>query len=242
MSLLVLAFEAALYPTLLAAVVILLQLERPARLIAAYLAGGMVISVGLGLAIVYALNDSTLVQSGSSVLSWTADLALGGLVLLAAVALATHADERMRARRARRKRERALARDAGREPPPPALEDESANAEPWSQRVLARGSVPIVFLAALFVNVPGAAYLIALKDIAAGDYPVGGVVGRILLFNAIMFLLAEIPLVGLLVAPERTGAFVGDMNDWLRDHSRQLAIIVCATMGLYLVVRGLSRA
>ena len=63
MSLLLLAFEAALYPTLLAAVVILLSLDRPARLIGAYLAGGMTISVGLGLAIVFALDGSNLVES-----------------------------------------------------------------------------------------------------------------------------------------------------------------------------------
>lgn len=241
MSLLLLAFEAALYPTLLAAVVILLQLERPVRLIGAYLAGGMVVSVGLGLAIVYALDGSTLVQSNSSLLSWAADLAIGGLALLAAVALATHADERMRARRARHRRERALAHAGGRELPPEP-EPERTEVEPWSQRILARGSVPIVFVAALFVNVPGAAYLIALKDIAAGHYAVPGVVGRVLLFNAIMFLLAEIPLVGLLLAPDRTGELVDRMNTWLREHSRQLAIVVCVTMGLYLVVRGLSRA
>jgi len=235
MSLLVLAFEAALYPTLLAAVVILLSTERPVRLIAAYLAGGMTISVGLGVVIVLALDGSSALSNGSgSVLSWTADLAVGGLALLAAVALATHADERWRARR------RARLEAAGRAAP----RDEAVEAkgEPWTQRLLARGSVPLVFVAALFVNVPGAAYLIALKDIAAGDHSTAGAFALILLFNLIMFLLAEIPLVGLLVAPDRTGALVDDMNRWLRDHSRQLASGICLVLGVYLVVRGLARA
>ncbi len=232
MSLLLLAFEAALYPTLLAAVVILLSLERPARLIAAYLAGGMVISIGLGLAIVFALDGSTLVQSNTSLLSWTADLAIGGLAVLVAVALATHADDRMRARRRRSRRRRGR----------PEPEPEITKAEPWSQRILARGSVPIVFVAALFVNVPGAAYLIALKDIAAAHSSTETVVAQILLFNVIMFLLAEIPLAGLLIAPERTAGFVDQMNTWLRDHSRQLAIVICITMGGYLIARGLAHA
>jgi len=233
MSLLVLAFEAALYPTLLAAVVILLATDRPARLIAAYLAGGMTISVGLGLAIVFALDASSLDTSQHSLLSWTGDLVIGGLALLLAVALATHADERFRARRADR---RAAARSAS---PPPVQEPKG---EPWSQRMLARGSVPVVFVAALFVNVPGAAYLIALKDIAAGDHTTGEVVLLVLLFNLIMFLLAEIPLVGLLVAPDRTGALVDDMNRWLREHSRQLAVVICFTFGVYLIARGLAHA
>ncbi len=236
MSLLLLAFEAALYPTLLAAVVILLSLERPARLIGAYLAGGMVVSVGLGLAIVFALDGSTLVQSNKALLSWTADLAIGGLAVLVAVALATHADDRLRARR-RRRRDR---KRNGRQQPEAVPED--TKAEPWSQRILARGSVPIIFVAALFVNVPGAAYLIALKDIAAGHHSTGSIVAQVLLFNVIMFLLAEIPLVGLLVAPERTGEFVDRMNTWLHDHSRQLAIFVCITMGGYLIVRGIAHS
>jgi hypothetical protein len=236
MSLLLLAFEAALYPTLLAAVVILLSLERPARLIGAYLAGGMVISIGLGLAIVFALDGSTLVQNSKSLLSWTADLAIGGLAILVAVALATHADDRMRARRRRSKDRRRHGS------PEPERATEDTKAEPWSQRILARGSVPIVFVAALFVNVPGAAYLIALKDIAAAHSSTGTVVAQVLLFNVIMFLLAEIPLVGLLVAPERTAGFVEQMNTWLHDHSRQLAIVICITMGGYLVARGLAHA
>jgi Sap, sulfolipid-1-addressing protein len=68
------------------------------------------------------------------------------------------------------------------------------------------------------------------------------VLARILLFNVIMFLLAEIPLVGLLVAPERTGVLVDQMNRWLRDHSRQIAIGICLVLGVYLVARGLANA
>lgn len=234
MTLLVLAFEAAIYPTLLAAVVILLTLERPARLIAAYLAGGLMISIGLGCLIVFALDGSNAVDNEQSLLSWTADLAIGGLALLAAVALATHQDERVRARRRARRARRGRVE--------PMRDEEADKREPWSQRILARGSVPIVFVAALFVNVPGAAYLVALKDIAAGNHSTATTVGLILLFNLIMFLLAEIPLVGLLVAPERTGVLVDGMNRWLNEHSRQLAIGICATLGAFLIVRGLANA
>jgi len=233
MSLLVLAFGAALYPTLLAAVLILLSLERPKRLIAAYLAGGMTVSITFGLLIVELLGGTNLVDNQQSLLSWTGDLVIGGLAVLVAVALATHADDRMRERRAAR---RAVPVPVGGAAAPVV---EAPNAEPWSQRILARGSVPVVFVAALFVNIPGAAYLVALKDIAAADQSFAADLGQILLFNVIMFLLAEIPLVGLIVAPEKTGALVDRMNTWLRDHSRQLAIGICFTLGVYLIVRGL---
>jgi hypothetical protein len=226
MDLVLLAFEAAIYPTLLAAVVLLLSQPRPVRLLGAYLAGGMIISIGLGLAIVAALQDSHAVGGSRSAPSWVADVVVGGLALLVAVALATRADVRLRARRAGK-----------REPPP-----EQTDREPWSQRILARGSVPLVFAAGLLINVPGAAYLIALKDIAAGDHPTGAVVFQVVLFNLIMFLLAEIPLVGLLVAPERTGALVARLDAWVSAHSRQIAAAVSGAIGVFLVVRGIVHA
>jgi hypothetical protein len=157
-QLLFLALEAALYPTLLAAVVILLSTPHPRRLLGAYLAGGLIVSIGLGIAIVKALEGSKAVTSESSGLSWGVDLAIGGLALLLAVALATRTDERFRERRRQH-------REAAGKVKPPSDDDKK---EPWSARILARGSTPIVFVAGLVVNVPGAAYLVGLKDIAAG--------------------------------------------------------------------------
>ncbi len=225
-----LALDAALYPTLLAAVVILLGQERPVRLLGAYLAGGMIVSVGLGLAIVLALDGSSKFSQGSG-LSWTADLALGGLALLAAVALSLRADQRLRARRA--------ARRARKHPEPPPAEDER---EPWSQRILARGSVPIVFAAALAINLPGAAYLIALKDLATAHHGVAANVALILLFNVIMFALAEVPLLGLIFARERTEGYVKRMDAWVAGHGREIAIGLAAVFGIFLIVRGLMNA
>ena len=70
-------------------------------LVSAYLSGGMVISIGLGLAVVAALEGSHQVKKSTSGLSWGADLAVGGLALLLAVALAMRADERVRRHRRR---------------------------------------------------------------------------------------------------------------------------------------------
>lgn len=226
-----LALEAALYPTLLAAVVILLSQPHPRRLLGAYLAGGFITSIGLGLLIVFKLKDSNAVSGGGSVLSWGGDLALGGLALLVAVALATRTDDHLRQRRARRKAANGKA-----------PKEDSAKREPWSQRVLARGSVPIVFVAGLAINVPGAAYLIALKDIAGGGHSRLTQVVAILAFNAIMFALAEIPLLGLLLAPERTHDLVRRTNAGLSSHGRQIATGLSAVFGVYLIARGISNS
>jgi len=229
-QLLFLALEAAIYPTLIAAVVILLAQPQRVKLLAAYLAGGLTISVGLGLALVFAAQPALEKQGSKSGLSWTTDLAIGGLALLLAVALATRADERARRRLAARKAHRAEGR-----PPKPEQEDR----EPWSQRLLAGGSAPIVFLAALAINLPGAAYLVGLKDIAAGHHSTGTDIALVVGFNAIMFALAEIPLAGLLIAPERTETLVLRANDWFSRNGRTIAMVICLTLGAFLVVRGI---
>jgi hypothetical protein len=123
----------------------------------------------------------------------------------------------------------------------PPSEDEEKK-EPWSARILSRGSVPIVFVAGLAVNVPGAAYLVGLKDIAAGKYSTSAEIALIVGFNLIMFALAEVPLAGLIFAPEATGALVKRFNVWLSSHGRQIAIVLCALLGLFLVVRGISNS
>jgi hypothetical protein len=224
-ELILLALSAALYPTLLAAVVILLSQPRRFPLLSAYLAGGLAISIGLGLVIVNRLDASQTLDTSKSTLSWTADLAVGGLALLLAVALATRVDERLRSRR--RARRPARPKD-GR--------------EPWSERILARGSVPIVFAAGLAINLPGASYLIALKDIAAGHHPGGVILFQVVLFNLIMFALAEIPWLGLVLAPDRTNALVARMDRMLSANGRRIAIVVCALFGVFLIVRGIAHS
>src|SRR4051812_36159812 len=99
LQLLILAVEAALYPTLLAAVVILVRQPRPKRLLGAYLVGGFTISILAGCAIVCVLEQSGTLDGSGSGLSWGADIVLGGLALLLAVALARRADVHVAERR-----------------------------------------------------------------------------------------------------------------------------------------------
>ncbi len=73
MHLVLLALSAAFYPTLFAAVVILLSQPRRLALMSAYLAGGLTISIGLGLAIVAALKA----LPGASYLIALKDIAAG---------------------------------------------------------------------------------------------------------------------------------------------------------------------
>jgi hypothetical protein len=202
MQVLLLALDAALYPTLLAAVVILLSQPRRLPLLATYVCGGLTISIAAGLAVIFVLEGSGALDNSRSGLSWTAD--------------------RRRAARRGRPADRA-----------------AVEKEPWSQRLLARGSVPIVFIAALALNLPGAAYLIALKDIAAANHSTAVDIVLVVAFNLIMFLLAEIPLLGLIFAPDTTNRRVERVNGWFSANGRRIAVVLCTALGVYLIARGI---
>jgi Sap-like sulfolipid-1-addressing protein len=102
--------------------------------------------------------------------------------------------------------------------------------------------VPVVLIASLAINLPGASYLVALKDIAAAHHSTGEDIVLVLGFNAIMFLLAEIPLVGLIVDPSRTEQSVRRVDDWFSRHGRQIATALCLILGVFLISRGIIRS
>ena len=138
-----LAFLSALYPTLLAVVVLVLQRPDPRRLLAAYLAGALLTSMVIGYAIVSALEAGNVVGAGDHSVGPGVDLAGGAIALLLVWLLVS---DWGRGRRERLK-ERREAKQAKRKRPP------------WSERVIRRGSVRLTFLVGMVLNLPGAMYL-----------------------------------------------------------------------------------
>ncbi len=215
-----LAFLAALYPTLLAAATVMLMLPHPKRLLLGYLFGAAMTSVTLGLLIVFTLQDSDLVSTTQHQLGPGADLALGGLALVVAFVLGTGRDERLT--------ERRRARKAAKEPAGP----------PRWQQALSHGSARTTFAVGAVLTLPGATYITALNRIAAEDLPVPATVGTILVFNLIMLMLLEVPLLGYALAPEWTPSAVARFRDALGRRGRTWAVRGAAIVGILLVVRG----
>jgi Sap, sulfolipid-1-addressing protein len=224
LELLPLALGSAVYPTLLAMVVLILGRPGPRRILAAYLAGALLVSMAVGLAVVRLLDAGKLVGGSHRTVSPAVDVGVGLLAVLLLWALLTDRDRRLRERR--RRRHEARAQDGG---------------DSWWQRILARDSVRLTFVLGVALNLPGALYLVALKNIAAADQSTAADVVQIALYNVIMFQWAEIPLIGYSVAPERTRELVARMNDWLGSHARQIAMALCGAAAAYLIARGLSR-
>ena len=67
----------------------------------------------------------------------------------------------------------------------------------WAERHLNRANARVAFVVGAAINLPGPLYLLALGDIATGGHNTAEQLSLIVLFNAITFLLVEIPLIGL---------------------------------------------
>src|SRR4051794_2247676 len=218
-----LAFFAAATPTLLAAVTVMLVLPSPKRLLLGYLLGAYMTSIGIGLVIVFTLQDSSAVSTTKNTLSPIEDLAFGAIFLVIAYALGSARGERLSERR----RERKEAKRAGKE-----------TKEPLPQRLLGRGSAKITFVVGAALTLPGVSYLTALHRLSVEDLPAATTVLSVIAFNLIMLLLLEVPLIGYAFAPERTQAAVESFKDWLARRRRTTAAYVLAILGALLILRG----
>ena len=223
-ELLPLALAAALYPPILGMVVVILARPSPRNLLLAYVVGALLVSIAAGLGVVAALHAGHVVGRSDHTVDPAVDLAGGLVALFVAWILVTDRDRQLRERRARRRAERADGRD------------------PWSRRMLERDSMRMTFLLGVALNLPGASYLVALKDIAAADQSTVTSVAEIVVFNLIMFALAEVPLVSFTLNPEATRKAVNGINAWLHYHARQLALVLCIAVGAFLLTRGIIHA
>jgi hypothetical protein len=221
-----LALAAAVYPTILAGVVVLLRQENPRPLLLGFWLGGMVISIAAGIIIVLVIEQSNKTVDTSSTARPVLDIVLGLLSLALAFAVWTGRTARLTAWRERRQ--------AKKPPPDP---DKQSFAERW----LGNGSVWLAVGAGAILNLPGVWYLAALTDIA-DVRPASHQLVQILVFNLIMFVLVEVPLAIYLIDEQRAQRAVDGFDGWVRAHKREVGSVVAAAVGVFLVGKGIVAA
>jgi hypothetical protein len=222
-----LALLAMFNPTLLAAVTLMLLLPNPKRLMLGYLLGAYTASIGAGLAIVFALHDSSATSTSKSTLSPLEDVVVGLLLLLVAAVLASDRDRPLRERRARRRSEKQA-------------EGGAEEKEPLPMRLLGRGSPRVAFVVGLLLSFPGVSYLTGLSQIHKLDLAALPTALLVIGFCLVQQLLLELPLAGYFVAPERTADAVKGFRAWLARNGRQAGIIVAAVLGALVLIRGIA--
>lgn len=221
LNLILLALAAAIYPTLLAAVILILGRENPFRMLIAFFLGGLTVSLLAGFGIVKAIESSG-AESHHHSTKPVLDIVVGAVSLLVAYGI-----WRGRITGGFIKKRRKTPREEATEKPS------------FASRTLGGDSVTMAAIAGLVLNVPGVWYLDALAGIAKAKPSTATVLLQLLLFNVIMLALVEIPILIYAVDPERATGLVTRLRDWAHRNARAIAIAVTAAVGLWLVIKGI---
>lgn len=226
-TIILLAFGSAVFPLLLVGVAILLTRPEPRSPLLAFYAGGMLVSITCGAVVVWVVQSAGW-ETGSTASPPhpSTSLLLEGLLALGLAWLLASGRVRALIERLRtRHPQHRFRRNNG--------------GPSWVERCLKNASAPIALAVGALVGLPGPLYLVALGDIATGPYSTGEQAALIVLFNAIMFLLLEIPLVGYLLRPHVTAAFVAAGGRWLEVNRHRLMGGVIGLFGISLLVRSI---
>ena len=212
---LVLAAASALKPsTSTAAVYALLSSDRPRPLLAAFVLSGLLFSCTIGVIVVSALHGVSLPVGGSTRTA-IVDLVAGAAMLgFASGAWAGHI-ERQRQRRGDRGAPRIVT-------------------------ALRRPTIKVAATAGVATHLPGLFYLVALNAVTADDPSLARALVAVLGYNLIWF---SLPIAAFVVArrdAERMNAWIARLNAWARAHEQVLVVAVFASVGTYLVVKGLG--
>jgi hypothetical protein len=222
-----LSLVAMLNPTLLAAVTVLLLMPNPKRLMAGYLLGAYTTSITLGLLIVFSLHGSSTESTSKRAISPVEDIVVGALCLVVAWVLRTGRDQPYQKRRRAKKDAKLEARREAGKP-----------TESLPLRLLGKGDPRVTFVVGAALTFPGVSYLDALDHIHRLNPGTVATVALVVFFCIMQQLFLELPLLGYVVAPDRTQETVNRFRAWMARSGRTAAVVGAFVVGLWLTTRG----
>jgi hypothetical protein len=199
------SFLAALYPTLVAATAVMLLLPKAERLMLGFWLGSMITSVACGLVIVFALHGSSAVKTARHTVSPAVALAIAGLLVVAAVVLATGNRKRVR--------ETHHARQPREHKAPPKWQQRLRDGDPWH-----------AFVVGVLLSFPGVWYLAALDRLVKLQYPTVIVILVVIGFCLVQLTLIEVPMLAFKIWPRETPAAIDKAKAWASRHGRQYGV------------------
>ena len=209
-TILVMAVAVSLEPFRIGMTVLMLNRPRPMLQLLVFLCGGYAMGMTVGLVVLFVFRRRPL-ESAYFTLP-KVQILIGALALLVAAALAVR---------------------SGRVAAPAKLSTRV-------QCLLSRHSLWVSGLAGMGIALPSVDYLAALAVILASGAAAMAQVGALLMFNVVAFSLVQIPLVAYLLAPDKTRASMGALNDWIRSRRRAEVATLLAGVGCVLLAVGLT--
>lgn len=216
---LALALAASIYPPAVAAVIALGRgAEVRSRVFAFVLAAGLV-TYTVGALILYALVELGATGAHHLTPGAALDLALGVLLLLLALRL-------------HRRRPDPTAANSG------DAAASTSEAPSKIERYLESRRLAFVLGVVLYV-LPSPIYLGAVMAIADANLSTSAELASLVATVAVMLWMVELPLLMLLVVPDRAAGTLERINLWFARHGRTLAIVAAVAAGVYLIIKGL---
>ena len=217
-----LALGSTVRPTSLAAVTALLVSSRPTRLLLAYILAGLVVSVAIGVLVVSVLHQVATKHPKSH-----AGFELGlGVIALAAAAYVTIRELRHPGHTNRRSREG---------------DSRSRDGKGKIAERLRNPSTVAAGTAGILTHAPGAFYLGALDAIIITSPSFLDGVAQVLVYNLIWFAMPIAALVLSLEDEKQARARIDSVGAWALRNDRWLGPLLLAGVGVYLVVKGLTK-
>ncbi len=230
-TILLLGLAAAVYPQLLAVVVVILTRPSPRPLLWACYAGSLFVALGCAGALVAIFGSSgTVAGTSSSRLGPSAYLVVGAIAVVVAAFLAT------------RRGPWALRRDVAR----PQAGGQSGEGQSGAlqratsptQLALAEGSLAVAAVVGAILAVPGPFDLLAFGHMARGGLTTIELAVMIVVFTLIKFLLIEVPILGYTISPRRTSVQVSRFSSWMNANKVEVIAAVVGLIGFVLIIRG----
>jgi hypothetical protein len=213
------SFLAALYPTLVAATAVMLLLPKAEDLMLGFWLGSMITSVTCGLVIVFALHGSKAVKTTRHSVSPAVDLAIAGLLVVAAIMLAK--SERARAR------ERYAVHQPKEKKKRPKWQQKLRDGNPWH-----------AFVVGVLLSFPGVWYLAALDRLIKLHYSTLAVIVVVIGFCLVQLALIEVPMLAFKIWPDETPIALENAKAWASRHGRQYGVWGLVIIAGLLVIRG----
>jgi hypothetical protein len=205
------ALLAAISPTSLLVMAVLLGSAKPRETALAYAAGAILMSVAMAVVLLVIIRVTGLDQVRQRDPRYGLRLAIGVLGLAAAVVVVRHR---------------------------PAESAES-HGDGFIARRIADPSPRSAFLVGVILFAPSATFIAAVDVIATARASVPGTVLGLVVIVILSVLVVWLPLLGFLLAPEATTRRLNEVIAWLRARGRFLGASALAVGGVILLIDGI---
>ena len=233
-TILALALAAAVYPQLLAVVVVILTRPEPRRLLWACYLGALSVSLSCGVAVLLVFRDrSSVAGTSSHRLGASVYLVVGAIAVVVAALVANERGRALLGARLPRMRSRGSERTER------SLSMQRVKSS--AEHALHRGSVLVAGGVGLILGIPGPFDLVAVGRLARGGYSVIGSVLALVAFNLIKFVLIEVPIVSYVIDPAGSAVRVERFSSWMKENRVTIIAAVVGIIGLALIGRGIAR-